>query len=187
MTDSTRPTDKVETKKRSGTADPQRRAKAQAQAKTIARLRREIEELKGERADLTDKLLRTAAAFDNYKKRIERDYSEYTLRINADLVRELLPVLDDFDRSLEVAAKTTTYQKFREGVELIAKKLNGILRERGLQPIDAVGQAFDPEQHEALMQMESKEHPANINIAEQSKGYTFQGKVIRHAKVIVSK
>ena len=153
----------------------------------IQKLKKDITKLKKEKVELTDRLLRTVAEFENYKKRIERDFTEITLRTNAELVKDLLSVLDDFERSLDPAHKAASTKKFKEGIELIFKNLCNILRERGLEPIIAIGEEFDPEKHDALMLVESKDHPANIVLEEHSKGYTFQDQIIRHSKVIVSK
>ena len=99
----------------------------------------------------------------------------------------LLPVLDDFDRSFAQEKKQVTEDQFREGIELIVKKLHVTLEERGLKPIDAVNKAFDPEKHDALLQVENNESDSNIVIEEHLKGYEFKERILRHSKVIVSK
>ena len=138
-------------------------------------------------ADLNEKFLRLAAEFDNYKKRIERDISSISFRAEADLLSSLLPVLDDFERSFAQDKKKVTEEQFREGIELIVKKLHATLAERGLKPIDAVNKEFDPEKHDALLQVENDESDSDIVIEEHLKGYEFKERILRHSKVIVSK
>ena len=160
---------------------------AKSQSTNVQKLKKDIATLKKEKVELTDRLLRSVAEFENYKKRIERDFAEITIRTNADLVKDILPILDDFERSLDPAHKTGSSKKFKEGIELIFRNLCSKLQERGLEPIEAIGEKFDPEKHDALMLVESKDHPENIVLEEHSKGYKFKDQIIRHSKVIVSK
>ena len=164
-----------------------RKTTAKPRSKTETKLKKEVTELKKENNKQKDQLLRTAAEFDNYKKRVERDFRDFSVRINSEFLKDILPILDDFNRSLESAQKESTNREFYQGIELIIKKFQGILFDKGLEPIEAVGKEFDPEEHEALMQMESDTHDSNIVIEEQLKGYKFKDQVIRHSKVIVSK
>ncbi len=151
------------------------------------KLKKENTTLKSEKAELTDRLLRTVAEFENYKKRVERDFSEMTIRANASLVTQLLPVLDDFERSLDPEHIKGVNKKFREGIELIVNNLHNTLHELGLEEIQAVGERFNPEFHEALLQVERDGSPPGIILEEHSKGYRFRDLIIRHSKVIVSK
>ena len=147
----------------------------------------ELSKIKEENARLKDQLLRKAAEFDNYKKRTERDFFDRVQNANERLITDLLEVLDDFDRSLNHAEGKDNAKSLVEGLELIYKKMYAKLEKEGLKPIDAIGEEFDPDKHDALMQMESKEHKSGTIIDEHLKGYELNNKVIRHSQVIVAK
>ncbi len=99
----------------------------------------------------------------------------------------LLPVLDDLDRATEHKNDKTTYDEYVKGITLIEDRLRKILAAAGLEPIEAVGKPFDPDYHEAIMQVESDNHDSGIVTGEAEKGYMLSGKVIRHTRVIVSR
>lgn len=176
-----------ETVNKKGVKDSKPKAPGKKKKSATTINKEKARKLEKEYADLNEKFLRLAAEFDNYKKRIERDISSISFRAEADLLSSLLPVLDDFDRSFAQEKKQVTEDQFREGIELIVKKLHVTLEERGLKPIDAVNKAFDPEKHDALLQVENNESDSNIVIEEHLKGYEFKERILRHSKVIVSK
>jgi len=147
----------------------------------------EIKKLKEEKEQLQDQLLRKIAEFDNYKKRTERDFYERVQNANEKLITELLPVLDDLERALDHAQQNQETNSLLEGTELIRKKMLGILEKQGVEPLMAEGDEFDPEKHDALMQTEKENVPSGKIIEEHLKGYTLNGKVIRHSQVIVAK
>jgi molecular chaperone GrpE len=147
----------------------------------------EIKKLREDNEQLQDKLLRKIAEFDNYKKRNERDFFDRIQNANENLIIQLLPVLDDLERCL---IHTTTVQMedpLYTAVDLIYKKLIALLEKTGLKSFTSVGDEFDPEKHEALLQQESEQHTSGQIIEEHVKGYILNGKVIRHAQVIVAK
>src|SRR5689334_10806286 len=114
-----------------------------------------LEELRREKDALQDRLLRSAAEFDNYRKRVDRerrDLAEYTA---ADVMKELLPVVDNLERALAAAGEG---DPLRKGVELILKQIQDLLRKRGVKPIEALGADFDPNFHEAVIHEASSEH-----------------------------
>jgi len=150
-------------------------------------LKEKLEELESENKDLQERLLRKAAEFDNYKKRTENEFAQVMANANAGLIADLLPVLDDFERFLGSGHESEDINGLVSGVELIYKNLVKVLEKRGVEPIDAVGQEFDPEKHEALMQVESEEHPSNTVVDEHLKGYVMNDRVLRHSQVLVSK
>jgi molecular chaperone GrpE len=134
-------------------------------------------------AALEDRLLRLAADFDNYKKRVARDRDEYIAHANERLVKELLPILDDLERAL-VAAAEHEEATLEEGVRLVHRSLAQLLERHGLKEIDADGQ-FDPHVHEALLSQPSdKEEGAVIDVLQ--KGYTLGQRVLRPARVVVA-
>ncbi len=133
-----------------------------------------------------DQLLRKAAEFENYKRRTEQDFSNLVRNANETLLLSLLPVLDDLERSLKHGENLSEHDSFYRGIELIRSKLGTILENHGLAPFDSVGKPFDVEYHDALLQVPDEQHPENTVVEEVERGYTLNGKVLRHSKVIVS-
>jgi molecular chaperone GrpE len=146
----------------------------------------ELTELRRERDDLYDRLLRKSAEFDNYRKRIERERREQADQSVVDLLLELLPVVDDFDRALTVeAAKEAT--PYRKGVELIHAKLHEFLKKRGVRPIEALGADFDPNLHQAVTHEASPGHREGEVIDEMQRGYMIGNRLLRPSMVKVAK
>lgn len=140
---------------------------------------------KKEIENLKDQLLRKAAEFENYKRRTESEISTLFKYASEGLITELLPVLDDFDRVLKDTSQDT--ETLRKGVELIYEKFKKTLEKQGLKEMESTGKPFDVNLHDALLQQESGEVEPNTIIDTVEKGYFLKDKVIRHAKVIVSK
>jgi len=138
--------------------------------------------------ELQDKLLRLQADFENAKKRLEKEKSEFAKYANEEIILELLGVLDDLQRSLEAAEQRhEDYDAFLKGVEMILAHMYEILKKNNVQPIEATGKAFNPHLHEALMQVEAPDFPEGTVIEELQKGYQVEGRVIRTSKVKVAK
>jgi molecular chaperone GrpE len=153
----------------------------------------EIEELKAKIAELErsvelykDQFLRKAAEFENFKRRMENEYLNITRFANETLITEILPVIDDLTRSLKAGKARREFGAFYKGVELIHSKLMKILEARGLKPIEALGEQFNVDYHEALMQVQKEDVPLHTVVEEVEKGYMLHDKVIRHSKVIVA-
>jgi molecular chaperone GrpE len=136
---------------------------------------------------LRDQLLRKAAEFENYKKRTENEISSYLKYANEELISELLPVLDDFDRVISSWDEKHDVETFKKGVELIYDKFKKVLAKKGLKEMESTGKPFDVNLHDALMQVENKELEPNTVADTVEKGYWLKDKVLRHAKVLVSK
>lgn len=155
----------------------------------VEMLSAKVAELESSVAQYKDQLLRKAAEFENYKRRTENDYASIIKFSNEELIVKLLPVLDDFERSLK-AGRNQKFngetEKFREGVELICSKFIKVLEKVGVKPLEVVGKPFDPQLHEALLQVPKKDVPPHTVVEEIDKGYTLNDKVVRHARVIVS-
>lgn len=134
-----------------------------------------------------DRFLRLAAEFDNYKKRVSREFAQVIRGANQDLISQLLHILDDFDRALESAKSTDDFESFHKGMEMISSNLQNLLGRQGLEAIEAKGERFDPELHEAVMQMASEEVEEGVILEEVNRGYKLNGKVIRHSRVVVSR
>jgi molecular chaperone GrpE len=142
--------------------------------------------LKRERADFYDRLLRKTAEFDNYRKRIERERREQADQAVVDLLQELLLVVDDFDRALAVEAGESA-ARYRKGIELIHAKLNDLLTRNGVRPIQALGEDFDPNLHQAVIHEVSPGHREGEVIGELRRGYLRGDRLLRPAMVKVAK
>jgi molecular chaperone GrpE len=143
-----------------------------------------LEELRRERDGLQDRLLRTAAEFDNYRKRMDRerrDLAEYTA---GEVMTELLPIIDNLERALQAAAPD---DPLRKGVELIHRQMLDMLRKRGVKPIEALGADFDPNFHQAVIHEESPEHREGEVMEELQRGYVVGDRLLRPAMVRVAK
>jgi molecular chaperone GrpE len=150
----------------------------------------EEDQLKKQITELEDKFLRTAAEFDNYKKRMARQFEEIVRSANDRILFELLEVVDNFERALKHSndnAENTDVVALRKGMELTFNQMTDLLSKYDVVPIDAVGQPFDPNLHEAVMQVESDVYPEGAVAIEMSKGYKQGDRVLRHSKVGVSK
>ena len=156
-------------------------------ASKVKELSKQIEKLQTELGETKDKYLRTVAEFDNYKKRRSKEIVDIIDRANEQFCLEILPVIDDFERSLNSEVKRKTYKSLRQGVELIYQKLMSVLKKQGVEPITAIGQNFDPLLHEAIMQVEDEQKPSNMVISEAIKGYRLKEKVLRYSQVVVNK
>ena len=142
-----------------------------------------LEEIRRERDALQDRLLRTAAEFDNYRKRMDRerrDLAEYTA---GEAIKDLLPIIDNLERALQASALD---DPLRKGVELIHKQMLEILRRRGVTPIEALGADFDPNVHEAVTQEESAQHREGEVMEELQRGYKVGDRLLRPAMVKVA-
>jgi molecular chaperone GrpE len=155
--------------------------------KEVESLSEELERVSAELEETKDRFLRGLADFDNYRKRVAREREQLVRCANEDLIKRMLEVVDNLERALAAASETEDPTGFKKGVELIYQHLKEILTKEGLCPIACVGEAFDPNFHEAVMALEKKgEEPERV-IKEIQKGYTLDGRVIRPSKVVVSK
>lgn len=144
-----------------------------------------IEALASENEQLRDQLLRKVAEFENYKRRTENESANFVKYAGEVVITKLLPVYDDLTRSLEHADSKNS-ESLKKGIELVYEKFSRILKEIGVERIEAKGKEFDVDYHEALMQREAEGVPPHTVIEEIEPGYMYKDKVIRHSKVIVS-
>ena len=144
--------------------------------------------LQRERDDLYDRLLRTTAEFDNYRKRTERERREHSDYVAADLLRDLLPLVDDMERALAAPVESASPQiaTYRSGIELIHRQFLETLRRRGVEPMDVVGQPFDPEWHEAIAREAAPGFQEGQITAEVRRGYRLGSRLLRPAMVKVA-
>ena len=145
-----------------------------------------IAELEKEIAALKDKFLRKAAEFENYKRRTENDQLNLIKYSAASFISKLLPLMDDFERSLEHIEEAKDIEALKTGLKLVYEKLNKVLDTEGVKKIEAVGKPFDVNFHEAIMQRRDDSVEPHTVLEELEKGYIYKDKVIRHTKVIVS-
>ena len=144
----------------------------------------DVAELKKERDDYYDRLLRKTAEFDNYRKRTDRERLQLSDAVAADLLQELLPLVDDMERALQAEGSDAG---IRKGVELIHKQLLDILRKRGVRPIEALGADFDPHYHQAVSHEAADDRREGEVIEEFRRGYMLGDRLLRPAMVKVAK
>ncbi|HJZ87184.1 MAG TPA: nucleotide exchange factor GrpE [Polyangia bacterium] len=169
-------------------AAPQELASAEDTARThqVEALSTQIEQLQKEKKETYDRLLRTAADFDNFKKRSRKEAAEAEERGRTALLKELLPAVDNLERAL-AHESTTDPGAILDGVRLVLKQLGATLEKFDVRAIESTGKAFDPALHEAISQLETDEHPAGTVTSELQKGYTIGKKLLRPALVVVAK
>ena len=157
----------------------------------VSILEEEVARLKSERQELVDQMARRQADFDNYRKRLERERAETYGRVAADVASELLPVVDNLRRALEAEASSAAgeseeFRNFLRGVELIARQLNGVLEQLGVQEVESVGRPFDPHFHEAVATEQTDEHEPDTVTQEIQRGYRMGERLLRPAMVKVA-
>ncbi len=146
-----------------------------------------IKDLEQKNSDCLDKLMRLAAEFENYKKRQVREREAYLQYAEENILKELLPSVDNLERALAPETGTGDLSVIQQGVELTLKGLLSTINKFGLEPIDSVGKPFDPNFHEALVMENSDDIPDQHIVKEFEKGYRYKDRLLRAAKVVVSK
>ena len=132
-----------------------------------------------------DTFLREKAELENFKKRLTKEKEDFVQFANERLLKELLQIEDNLERAM--AAPNATLESLKEGVEMIQKQFKDFRKNQKVEAIEALGKPFDPNLHEVLNQQESEEHEENTVIEEYSKGFTLNGRILRSAKVVISK
>jgi molecular chaperone GrpE len=164
----------------SGTSEP-------AKNDPAADLTVKLQETEQKAAANYDKYVRAVAELDNYRKRAVREKADAIQYGNENLLRDILPLVDGMDRALEHACNSDDFDAFRKGLKLLQEQLLGCLLKHGVEKIDTAGKDFDPNVHEAMMQVESAEHGDSQVVGEFEKGYLLNGRLLRPAKVSVCK
>jgi len=152
----------------------------------IAELKEELARKEKEVTANYDKYIRAVADLDNYKKRAIREKADIIKYGKEDIIKDILPFVDSLDRASE-HADISDVQAFKEGIKLIQEQLLSCLKKHGVEKIDSVGLDFDPNFHEAMMQVESEEHEENKVVNEVQKGYLLNGRLLRPSKVCICK
>ncbi len=166
-----------------------RQAKAAGAGKSIdpEQLKRQLEKTRQEAQDNYDRLLRVSAEFENFKKRTNKQVEDIRKFANENLLKELLNVVDNLERAVEAAKDNSSAGALLEGVNLTLASVRKLLERFKVQPVLALGEPFDPNFHQAMMQEESDDHPPNTVIRELQKGYLIHDRLLRPALVVVSK
>lgn len=152
-----------------------------------AKLKERLEEKEREAAEHYDRYLRAVAELDNFRKRTAREKEELVKFGNENLMRDILPLIDNLDRALAHAEKSENFAAFKEGLIMVRDQFMRTLEKHGLSCIDCTRKEFDPNYHEALFQVNSPDHDNNQVVEELEKGYLLHGRLLRPAKVSVCK
>ena len=167
-------------------ADEEADMKEVSEDHMLEMLKEELERIKKERDEATDRTLRVQAEFENFKKRTQREKIAERTYKSQDLVNELLPALDNFERALAVEPTEET-KSILEGITMVYNQLNDALKSENVEVIETVGKEFDPNLHHAVMQVDDENYGSNIVVDELQKGYILKERVIRPAMVKVNK
>jgi molecular chaperone GrpE len=146
-----------------------------------------LEEAEKKAAENYDKYLRAVAELDNYRKRAVRDKADAIKYGNENLLRDILPLVDNVDRALEHAGSSDDFEAFKKGLKMLHEQLLCCLKKYGVEVIDTAGKDFDPNVHEAMLQVVSDEHETGKVVNEFERGYLLNGRLLRPAKVCVCK
>lgn len=158
-----------------------------AQAEPEASPQSEEEKLRAKVAELEDRLLRTMADFDNFRKRSIKQMDDAARNAGDRVFSDVLDVLSNVDRAIAHCNESSDVASLKQGMEMIHGQFMGLLTKYDIKPIEAIGKTFDPNFHEALMQIDSDEHAEHVVAAEINKGFMQGDRVIRHSQVAVSK
>ncbi len=152
----------------------------------MAKIQDDLDKARGEAADYLENLQRLKAEFDNFRKRMLREQSEFLNLAAQEVIKGLLPVIDNFERALAHEVEEGHFDDYKNGLQLVYNQLVDSLAKEGLQAEEPVGEHFDPTKHEAMMQVPAEEHPEGTVVSVLEKGYLLKGRVIRPAKVTVA-
>lgn len=169
-----------------GEAKPQGSA-AEGSAAAAPTAEDKLAEAQAEAAKMRDQLLRTAADFDNFRKRSRREVDDAQRRGRETAIKDLLPVFDNLERASMHAETATDVKSLADGVRMVIRQFTDTLERMGIKRVPSVGRPFDPTVHEAIQQIESTEHPAGVVMAEVQPGYVLGDYLLRAAQVVVSK
>ncbi len=167
---------------------PEKAGSATPDRAEVEKLSKALEQKTKEAAEAHDRYLRTYADFENYRKRMQRDFADFKKYANAQMARELLSVVDHLALAIQHASEAgENSEGLRQGVELVYKQLLDALEKFGITSFAAKGEAFDPKKHDAVMQEATDAVPENTVVQVFQEGFLYHDKVLRHAKVSVSK
>lgn len=165
---------------------PEMQEQSSNEEKVEAGFQAEMEALRNEVSEQQQRALRAQADFDNFRRRTVKEKEELAKYASSKLITELLPVIDNFERALAATEETPEFEAFSKGVSMIFRQLETVLNAEGLNAMNCVGQPFNPEFHQAIMQVESDVYEEGIVVEEVQKGFMLKDKVLRPAMVKVS-
>lgn len=146
----------------------------------------ELEQLRQEKEEVNNRLLRLQADYDNFRRRTQKEKEADRKYRSQSLVEELIPALDNFERALQVEVEGDAAQNFANGMKMVYDQFKAALEKEGVEEIPAKGEAFDPHMHQAIMQVEDENYESNVVVEELQKGYRLKDRVIRPSMVKVN-
>lgn len=169
-------------------SQPSEEAEAgEIQAEEAGAASSEAESLRKQADENMERYLRTQADFDNFRRRSRQEKEDFAKYASSKLIEQLLPVLDNFERAIAASKDSKDFESLLKGIEMTQRQLGQVLEQEGLAKMDTEGQPFNPDYHQAIMQVESEEHEEGVIVEELQKGYVFKDKVLRPAMVKVAK
>lgn len=172
-------TDDQQAQGQNETIDEEHTGDSSVEAEELAKLRQEAE-------DNHNRYLRVQADFDNFRRRSRQEKEEFAKYASMKLFEQLLPIVDNFERAMESSKESRDFDALLKGLEMTFRQLDQLFEQEGLQPIPTVGEPFNPELHQAIMQVESDEYEEGIIVEEVQKGYKLKDRVVRPSMVKVS-
>ncbi len=163
------------------------KTKSKSKKESTKELKESLEEKEEELKTLYDKLLRTQAEFENYKKRMTKEKNDLMKYANEEIIKEILHTVDNLERAIQHARESNQSESITEGIDIILKQLLKSLERFGVNSFVSIGETFDPNKHEAVIQVESAEHEPNTIMAESQKGYFLRERLLRPALVTVTR
>ncbi len=175
-----------ETKKRSNEQEPQGED-VRTPAEASDNPQQDLDNIRKEKDELFAKLQRVYADYANFQKRVPRQISDSVNYEKERILRSLLPVLDNFERTLRAEASTQSVEALVKGVEIVHNQMLGVLKSHGVEPIAAAGERFDPERHEAMLRKCDPDKPDDTVLEEYQRGYRLEDRILRPSRVVVNK
>ncbi len=183
-----KPAEEVKRDQESSEGDQKESKRPQKKArKKQEEFARKLEEKEKEAQENYDRWLRAVAELENYKKRMTKEKLELSKYANEQLIKEILPIVDNLERAIEHSSNPKDSKALDDGIKMTAKQLITVLEKFGIKRIEALNEPFDPNYHEAIMQLETQKHEENIVLRELEKGYILHDRLIRPSRVAISK
>jgi molecular chaperone GrpE len=180
-----------EKKNQSSEQEPQQEAQpqpdAEATADKLQELQQELESVRREKDETFARLQRVYADFSNFQKRVPKQVTDAVAYERERLLKSLLPLVDNFERTLKAEGSPQNIEALIKGVEIIRDQMLGVLKTHGVEPIQAVGEKFDPERHEAMLRKNEPDKPDDVVLEEYQKGFKLEDRILRPSRVAVNK
>ncbi|MGC4375974.1 nucleotide exchange factor GrpE [Fictibacillus sp. Mic-4] len=186
VSEETTQTDNVESEQEIEVSEEVESAVQEEKEEELSEEQQKINQLEQQLEETTQRMLRIQADYENFRRRTREENAKQLKYKSQSLIEQILPALDNFERALNVDAGQDQTKTLLQGMEMVYRQLKEALKSEGLEEIQAVGAAFDPNLHQAVMQVESNEHEANTVVEELQKGYMLKDRVIRPSMVKVS-